>query len=373
MSILSVPILVRGRHVMDSRYMPAEELSRRRAALCGLLSRHALDGVICYADSSCNGYVEYFTNYNCATPFTNALLLLTADGHCCLIASVPPRDTQRMREGFIPDDVELLTAGMSPLACDHVGQRAVEHMRETGLCEKRWGGIGLDRCLKRTMDDLESALPPIVDLTGEFERLRAVKSAPELAIMRQAASIARTAALETIRACLPGTEECAAAARADRLARRAGAEDVQLFIGTSESGHYLRLPQQRRLREGEVVKVLCQVQHLRYRGLFATTLAIGGGPATKQIAAQVERFMELLGGIRAGAAYDGQLPEGDRCGHSAIHGLGQDLTEAPSAASPLAAYEENMVLGVLLETEQVLLADTVLCTKKAARSLSGQA
>ena len=80
MSIISVPILVRGRHVMDSQYMPAEELPRRRAAMGELLVRRGLDGVICYADSSCNGYVEYFTNYNCATPFTNALFLLTADG-----------------------------------------------------------------------------------------------------------------------------------------------------------------------------------------------------------------------------------------------------------------------------------------------------
>ena len=371
MSIISVPILVRGRHVMDSQYMPAEELPRRRAAMGELLVRRGLDGVICYADSSCNGYVEYFTNYNCATPFTNALFLLTADGRSVLIASVPPRDTQRMRNGFIPDDVELLTVGMSPLANDHVGRKAVEFLAENGLTGKRWGGVNLARCMKKTLDDLECALPPIDDLTAEFEALRAVKSAAEIEIIRRAASLARKAALTLAGACREGAEECAAAAQADRLARCAGAEDIQIFIGTSESGRYLRLPQMRRLQNGEIVKILCQVQYLRYRGLFATTALVGAdGPQPEALA---EEFGCALRRIVPGAAYSGAEPGAEAAGHSAIHGLGLDLAEAPCAAFPLAEYEENMVLGVLLESDGAIMADTGVCTGAGGLSLSGTA
>lgn len=380
MSLLSVPIMMRGRFAWDALRLPREELDARRDKMCELLVRHGLDGVLCYADSSCNGYVEYFTNYNCVQPFTNVILILQADGRLCLVASVPPRDVQRLRNGIIPDDVELLTVGMSPLACDHVGQKAVEYLAQKGLDGKRWGGINLSRAMKKTLNDLEKAIPDIADLTAEFEAMRAVKSSVELGVISQAASFARQAALDVIRACQEGADECEATAQADQSIRRAGAEDIQLFVGSSKTGNYLRLPQKRVLSDGETLKVLCQVQYLRYRGLFAATAVIGKGydDAAARVKAQAENYTRLLGRIQAGAALTDEWKTAlntDKNTHSAIHGIGQDLIESPFGGVPACLLEENMVLGVTWESHAdcAIFADTILCTKQGAVSLSGNA
>lgn len=380
MSVLSVPIMIRGRHIWDTLRMPEAELRNRRDKMRGILAGHGLDGVICYADSTCNGYVEYFTNYHCVQPFTNALLLLPAEGRPCLTASVPPRDAQRIRSGFIPADIELLTVGMSPLANDHVGRKAAEYLTETGLGGKRWGGVNLSRCMKKTLDDLESAVPGVADVTDAFEKMRAVKSAAEIRIISQAASLARLAALDMARACREGAGECDAAARADGLIRCAGAEDIRLFIGTSETGGYLRPPRKRIPQNGETVKVLCQVQYLRYLGLFAVTAVVGGeqNSASGRVKEHSGQFRRLLGRISAGAelsdAWKTELGAEENT-YSSIHGVGQDLFESPADGLAPVRLEENMVLSVTWESnaDSAMFADTVLCTKNGAYSLSGQA
>lgn len=375
MSVLSVPIMIRGRHVSDTLRMPEAELRERWATMRALLARCGLDGVICYADSTCNGYVEYFTNYHCVQPFTNALLILPAEGDLCLVASVPGRDARRIQNGFIPADVGLLTVGMAPLANDHVGQKAAEYLVEKGLAGKRWGGINLSRCMKKTQDSLENTVAGMVDLTKKFEKMRAVKSVAEIGIVSQAASFARLAALDMARACVTGVDECTAAAQADRLIRCAGAEDVQLFIGSSETGGFLRAPRKRTAQNGEIIKVLCQVQYLRYRGVFATTVVAGTkrDVAIERIKDHHDRYARLLGRISSGAVLDDRWKAelgAEENTFSAIHGIGQDLVE------PIPPQlEENMVMSVMWESnaDSVLLADTVLCTKNGVASLSGQA
>ncbi len=373
MSVLSVPIMIRGRHVSDTLRMPEAELRERWAAMRALLARCGFDGVICYADSTCNGYVEYFTNYHCVQPFTNALLILPAEGDLCLVASVPARDAQRIRSGFIPADVELLTVGMAPLANDHVGQKAAEYLEEKGLAGKNWGGINLSRCMKKTLDSLESAVAGIADLTEDFEKMRAVKSAAEIGILSQAASFARLAALDMARACMAGADECTAAAQADRLIRCAGAEDIQLFIGSSGTGGFLRAPCKRTVQNGEIIKILCQVQYLRYRGVFATTVVAGTAQddAIGRINGHHDRYARLLERISSGSVPDDRWKrDAEENTFSVIHGIGQDLVE-PVPPQP----EENMVMSVMWESnaDSVLFADTVLCTKNGAVSLSGQA
>lgn len=378
MSVVSVPIMVRGRHIWDTLRMPETELCSRQEKMRSLLAARGLDGAICYADSTSNGYVEYFTNYHCVQPFTNALLLLPADGALCLVASVPGRDASRIQGGFIPADVQLLTVGMSPLANDHVGRRAAEYLLEEKLAGKRWGGINLSRCMKRTLDDLEKAIPNITDLTAEFEDMRAVKSAAEIGIISQASSLARLAAMDMARACALGADECTAAAQADGLIRCAGAEDVQLLIGTSETGGYLRLPRKRKLQNGEIVKILCQVQYLRYRGVFATTAVVGEqtGSGTARLKGHGEKFAQVLERIVAGNERNGQWKSelgAEQNTNTAVHGIGQDLAEAPGDTRLSARLLENMVLSVTWESnlDSVMFADTVLCTKNSAISLSG--
>ena len=380
MSILSVPTVIRGRHIWDTLRMPAEEFHIRRSKMCALLADRGLDGVMCYADSAAGGYVEYFTNYNCVQTFTNALFLMLADGSCCLIASVPGRDVERIQNGFIPGDIAVLPAGMSPLACDHLGQKAVEYLASKGLTEKRWGGINLNRCLRRVAEDLESAVPGIVDLTDAFEAMRSRKTAAEIGVISQAAAFARQAALDLARVCRKGADECAAAAEVDRLIRYAGAEDVQLFIGTSASGGYLRQPQKRRLEAGEIVKILCQVQYLRYRGVFATTAVVGGGEndASRRIKQHADTFDRIAAQAVAGTAWSETWKTAfgiETNTHSAIQGMGQDLFEMPQDCCAPVRLEENMVLSVLLESNAdcAIFADTILCTKKGAFSLSGRA
>ena len=379
MSVIRIPSLIRGRHIWDRFRMPAGEFTSHRDKMCDFLIEKGLDGVICYADSICNGYVEYFTNYNCVITSTNAIFILLADGTNRLIASVPGRDLERIKSTFIPPEIDVELAGMESAGNDHLGEKVAGYLTANGLAEMKWAGINLSRCMRRIFSDIKRTVPDIMDITREFEVMRSIKTPAEISIISQASSLARLAAIELARACVPDSDELIAVTDADRLIRCDGAEDVQLLIGTSGSGGFLRLPTSRRIVSGEYIKILAQVQYLRYKGEYGLTVIAGGmhDEGAMRVGRSTAVFNQLCDAIVVGAEFPAGWKESfaiEPLTHTAIHGIGQDLFEMPYASAPSVRVEENMTLGLVVESNAdcTLFADTLLCKKNGAISMSGQ-
>lgn len=372
MSMLSLPALIRGRHINDSFQMPASEWQRRRQALCDLLVEKQLEGCILYADSLCNGYVEYFTNYNAVITWSNSMLLITREGVVTLLAAVPGRDLERVPT-FLAPDVELELVGMNLVANDHVGRAVVEHIRKKGLPGSGWGGINLDWCPLRGREDLQAGLGDIVDLTPAFERIRRQKSNAELSILSQAAALAHAGCIELARACASEADEAEASASVNRKLRYAGAEDVQILLSSVSLGGALRFPLKRPFEKGGQIKLYVEVQYLRYKAIYGMT-TVAGAPADA-LAADATGILRVYHGLAERCQVgkptppnwreEAGLPNG---AYSDICGIGMDLQEPLGTAEPLAA---NTVLGVTLDEGEtgLFMADTLVLTPQGLQSL----
>jgi len=373
-SIQAIPALVRGRHVRDDFQLPASEFAARRKKLCALLEEQELDGCLIYADSLCNGYLQYFSGYNAVITWSNAMLLVLRNGRTALLAAVPGRDQQRV-ETFVPPEIEVNLVGISLVANDHIGRAAADYADKRGLTGRQWGGINLGWCPFRAVDDLRAQFGEITDLTDIFNDIRLVKTPAELSVIGQAAALAKQGAIEAARACAEGQNEAAAMAGVNRRIYYAGAEDVQILIGTGARSGYLRPPEQRPFAPGEAVRILVEVQYLRYKAIYGLSACIDSlseaqAKANERLAAAYCGFKQ---GWRAGAVIDALWRETQGLpdhSFSAAQSIGMDLAEPYDHSTPL---KEGTVLSLILDHPDAgaLLADTLLVTAGGLQAMSG--
>jgi len=338
----------------------------RQQRLRSQLDQHSLDVLL----------LTHLPNirYLCGFTGSNAAVLVSEQGSVFVSDS---RYTTQARDEVKSARAVIAKGGLLADVVKHVHPRIVL-------------GIEADHMTVATQAALKKLLPKGVRLKpagGLVERLRVIKDAAEIALLRRAVALGSGLFHDALRAIAPGVSETEVAGAIEYAARRAGAEGMS-FETIVAAGKRSALPHGRataaRLpRRGFVVldfgvilggycSDMTRTVHLGKPGARARAL-YGAVREAQQAASQAVRPGVTTGEVDAAARRVLQRAGlGRWFTHSTGHGVGLEIHEAPRVARNLAEeLRPGMVItiepGVYLPGEGgVRIEDMVLVTERGA-------
>ena len=283
----------------------------------------------------------------------HAMAVVTADGKVALVVVDMEASTIRAKAGEGADIAvwgEFRFDAMAVLA---------DVLRRHGLAAGRIG-IELDYLPAADFAGLAGLLPQaqFVPAQALLARLRQIKTAQEIEILRRLSRIADRAITEAYEAVSAGATEMDLAAALTRGVYRHGAEYFKLMIvATGERSVFPNVgPTARVLRRGDICRVEIFPMIDGYHAGVCRTAAVGAAPPqAARIWANLTacKYM-LLDAIRPGASsraiYERYLEKTDELKLPRIsfigHGIGLHLHEDPYLGPGDQPLEAGMVLGI---------------------------
>ena len=257
-----------------------------------------------------------------------------------------------------------------------------------------WGRIGFEaqRLAARDLDRLRTLAPgSLIDTGDVLERLRQVKDAGEIAMIREAAELAQAALAELLPSIRPGEREIDVAARLEAALRVRGSE-WHPFETIVASGPRAALPHARsstrQLARGDLLLIDFGARVGGYCSDITRTVVIGPADDRQRTIYQLVHDAQRVAreGVRAGMTgreADALAREiiaaggfGEEFGHSLGHGIGLDVHEGPRLAQ---TAEESLPAGAVVTVEPgiylpgwggVRLEDDVLLGAEGAELIS---
>lgn len=229
-------------------------------------------------------------------------------------------------------------------------------------------------------------------LSEEIERIRIVKDADEIALLREAAQISACALTETLEYIEPGVSEQDVAAILEMRMRQAGGEKPS-FETIVASGSNAALPHatpgSREIQEGDFVTIDYGTVRGGYHSDETCTVAVGGGITEKQASVYAlvkEAHDRAIDAVRAGvpcrdidAVARGYIDEagyGACFAHGTGHGVGLEVHEPPRLSG---RAEDILEEGMIVTVEPgiyipglwgVRIEDTVMVEKNGCEILT---
>lgn len=319
----------------------------------------------------------------------HAMGIVTADGGTAILAVDMEATTIAHREAGTKTKIwaEFSDNAMAVLA---------ELLRELGLAKSKIG-IELDYLPAADFEKLRAALPSAVFVPNQqiIARLRQVKTAEEIALLRRLSRISDQSITEALRSIKAGDTEMDLAGRLTRNVYALGAEQFKLLIvATGERSQLPNVgPTERKLAAGDVCRVEIFSVISGYQAGVCRTAVVQKAPAHAERIWKhlVECKYQLLDQVKPGAscraiyaAFIGKLAELQLPPISFVgHGIGLFLHEDPYLGKTPeigregdAQLEAGMVLGVEPLCYQtghgygMQLKDMLLVTGKGSEMLS---
>jgi Xaa-Pro aminopeptidase len=266
--------------------------------------------------------VVFGTSANNGAAMANAFWLSNyLDLHQCYL--VVPYDEQQEPALYIGlrnhlpsarevSDVTLIQwGGYDPAAT------VATRLRELGVTRGAVGLVGVNPRLAIGMpyahhSRLREALPGIElpDVTAQFQRLRAVKSQEEVALLRRAAALTDSAMLAIAEQSQPGTSEVELVAAAEGAYRSEGAMPRITFLRSMPMDEPngcvpAQSPSRRRLRAGDVVITEVSASYGGYAGQVHRPVFVGAEPALdwqRMFEVAREGYLAVAEAMRPGAS-----------------------------------------------------------------------
>ncbi|MDR7421370.1 MAG: Xaa-Pro peptidase family protein [Armatimonadota bacterium] len=259
------------------------EYERRVRETCAAMAAQGLDALVVYAPGRGDAAapVTYLTNF---TPvYGHAFVVVSTDGRLvvatdgilhaepmhsmiwtCRVADV--RVALGPLYGSPPDEVATLAADAARQAAGAAGH--------VGLAGGAMLPHGLYRRLAERLPDLRAA-------DGVLDRVRAIKSDEEIAVMREAGRIADEAYAALFAAVAPGVEETTAAGAAVHRMHVLGGREgfATCVVSGAQAGLKHGLPRRRPMREGEMVFADLGVAFGGYMSDVSRCTVVGGRAA----------------------------------------------------------------------------------------------
>jgi Xaa-Pro dipeptidase len=301
-------------------HFAAAELDRRLAATCAAIAGRGLDALLIFRQES----MYWLTGYDTFGYVYFQCLVLTADGRRVLLTRAPDRLQARFtsniedvrvwvdRDGAAPaDELKALLAELG-LA----GRRLGVELEAYGLTGRSW------EQLRRRLD----GFAPHEDASELVSRLRAVKSAAELAHVRRAGELADAALAEAERLAAPGAFEGDILAAMQAAIFRGGGDDPanEQIIGSGPGALMCRyFTGRRHLDPQDLLTLEFAGVHRHYHACLMRTFAIGR-PDPRLVAmhgacrdALDAAEAMLVPGRTLGEVFDAQARVLDQAGHRA--------------------------------------------------------
>ncbi|MEB3980046.1 M24 family metallopeptidase [Mycobacterium sp. 663a-19] len=264
------------------------ERDRRWAALTQLMDTHDLEAVLVYGTSQANGHLRYLTLF--APPIDSAAFVIFRDGTNILalpdgVMSYYASKTSWAETRTIGTGIELLDC-LSRKNVQRIGiagPEGVPHHWYNGLRERL------------SHDD-------VVNISAELTKARWIKSAEEIALVRQSCAIADEAWAQVHDIVRGGRHAHEVLADIEHSLRRRGCDGSFNLVIPLPDAEFDRLPPTHTLRSGDVFILEVSPQ---FGGYFSQlTSVISMGPANPAMRAGFEA------GVQARAAAQSQLVPG---------------------------------------------------------------
>ena len=378
-------VLKRGCSTWDSKQVPQELFQARLNAVREEMGRRNLDALVIYGDNYSFADLCYLTNY--FPKVRGGIAVVPRDGAISMLLNIGSRDVPFAKTLTWVEDVR---------ASNLVGADGAKLLKEKGFEKARIGLVDSGQGFPLPqLEEMRAALPSVnwQDCAPMLQPLRLVKTAQELAAMREAGRLLHEICAGAGSFIKPGRKEYEIIADIDRLARDKGAEDIRILAGEKR----LNPPsfKQAAILGGHWAIYLA-VQHERYWAEAGKTFILTGDEKfeaayqrAQEIAAAMAKQLKPNGTV---AAIDDtarrELGEFYRTAsvYGLANGIGLNQWEAPflsesdarevgAASVGAATLNEGMTLAlrVTFETEGklILFGDSFEVTASGAKSLVG--
>lgn len=375
------------RRVYSNPFSRAEYEARMRKTLA-MLEAVRLDALLCYSSRIIPGSVRYLTGYETRLGIHDAAFFLIVPG-------VEPEFTLFTNASW-----------ERPLEQSWVSNVVVtgDFGREIGgrmpACVARLGVAGYKYLPLPVYLSLESRFPglEIVDATEPVMRLRSVKSATEVTVLRRCAELTDFAGQTFLKAVRSGISEREIAAAVEHAMKIHGSDEVSFStqVGCGEkTSRVVIYPSDEVLGEGDPVQLDCGATHWGYRGDLSRVKVVGT-PAREyreMLDAVAEMYFACVEALRPGVIGSHIARIGIEIAKAYHleeflfrspnhepgfmgHGIGCHYSEPPELTpDDKTVLEENMVLviePILMRpgVGGVKIEDAVLVTREGAERFS---
>jgi len=378
-------VLKRGCSTWDPQQVPQELFQSRLNVVREEMAKLDLDALVIYGDNYSFGDLCYLTNY--FPKVRGGIAVVPRDGAMSMLLNIGSRDVPFAKTLTWVDDVR---------ASNLVGADGAKLLKEKGFAKATIGLVDSGQGLPLPqLEEMKAALPNVnwQDCAPMLQPLRLLKTAQELAAMREAGRLLQEICAGTGSFIKPGRKEYEIVADIDRLARDKGAEDIRILAGEKR----LNPPsfKQAAILGGHWAIYLA-VQHERYWAEAGRTFILSGDAKLKNAYHKAQEIVAAMAkqlkpnGTVAAIDETARRELGEFYGMASMYGLangiGLNQWEAPflneSDAGEVGAtsvgattLNEGMTLALraTFETEGKLLiyGDSFEVTASGSRSLLG--
>jgi len=274
--------------------IPTTEFQKRVQKTQELMRQHQLDATLVYYDElrSANGY--YLSNW--VPQFESGAVLVSPDGEPCILGG-PESEPFARQDAAIKKTynvpIFMVPDEEYPYACI-LSLREVLSEELKGRPLRRLGVVGLNVMLHGLYMELSQQLQGVelVDITEPYEQMRVFKSEAEIALIREAFSIAARALPSMAAQIKAGATEQQVGAAGEAAARALGCTGFgyrTIAAAGERTASVVPTPTARKLAEGELVMFSVSPRYLGYASSVGDTVVVGGN----ETAAQKRLFSDM--------------------------------------------------------------------------------
>ena len=345
---------------MDDQPIPASEFAERHRRVQAFLQEKELGALMVYSPAhehkwGQTGHVAYLSGWANCDRIVDTVVVVPQQGELVLLAAgmdfmleqageVSPITDMRLAAAVDPNAV----AGHSKnslRATDFAGQ-ALEVIEANGIGAQEVGVVGLETMPVPFFEALSARLSDRLQRVDDIvARLRPVKTASEVALMRRAAELSDLGYRQMLEVARPGMRGIEIIAEMERVVRREGADHAKYWMasGPAPDWNDVRLdikPHERVLQHGDLMASCSYVVYKGYWCHGQRTGSLGKSCAELDKLCQItrdaqDRALESMKPgepiasmgktVREHATANGLELLGGRIGH----GMGLDYSEQP--------------------------------------------
>ncbi|WP_299808182.1 M24 family metallopeptidase [uncultured Roseibium sp.] len=250
---------------MTNSPISARELDRRQALARGVMKDLGLDALVCQArEDWMGGYVRWLTDVPANNGYPRTVILF-ADRPMTVIemgafGTDRPADPLAVQTRGVDRVLGTPSFHTIDYTIDYDSDLAVTALKEAGA--RRVGTLCPAALPHGLMRALEAAFEP-VDATDALDRVKAVKSEEEIALVRQVAALQDKVFEEVCDFIRPGLTDRDVAAHAEAVGRRLGS-DQGIYLGLSaplgQPSRFMNRPfQTREIQPGDHMSLLIEI------------------------------------------------------------------------------------------------------------------
>jgi Xaa-Pro aminopeptidase len=368
---------------------PQSEYDSRLDRVRKAMEASQLDALLIVGDSGDPGDLTYLSNF---IPFGRAAIILP-------FAAPPEIITDAVLHGEPINSYAWTTWVREFTAVHHAPQEFAEAVSKSllKLGARRVGLVGQENVPLSVWEKLARTVrPDWVDFWFEFTSIKSIRSAREVALLREVGRVTVQAMKAAVESTKPGMTESAVVALANEVLFREGAHDrafPTIVNSGPRSGIKHSYPTSRRIRRGDMVYLDMGAAKYGYQCDMSRTVVVGGANREQLEVLDVvkEAFDTLKAMMKPGVrtsrliaraeqmARDSGLREKYRgriyVGLMVHHAIATSFFELPSLGLPDTVLRRNMSFAFepmahILDFGTAVIEDCILITGDGAESLT---